>query len=402
MKQISRLDRCIAAILTVAFLGFIGLALGSMLIKNGSDIYDSARLMRKIEPYLPENWGILDLLNGRIQSFSAQIKESMFLKDELGYINSGFQYGLGKRMITTGGQNMVTLNSGRLYDLMEYKDLSSGADNILAMTEGIPEGTSFTFVYEHPSVYDPADLPAGYDVLDAAPEMADEITTLLRESGIDVMDSRDILPDCGIEMDRLLMATDQHWTTLAALVMAQNIADHIGLDSSLISLDQMNTQLHEALYLGRYGQRVGTAFIHPDDIIEYWPKYDTHISRHTLKTTNEEDASGDFRTAVIRADRLETEPGKTWNTTAYTDYGLTDAYDHYINDDIADTTVILFKDSYACPIGAFLSLTAHEVIAVDLRKDSKTAQEWIDEYQPDHIVMAYSLQMLRDDEYKFE
>jgi len=42
------------------------------------------------------------------------------------------------------------------------------------------------------------------------------------------------------------------------------------------------------------------------------------------------------------------------------------------------------------------------VICVDLRQDVDPLETWVEQYHPDAVVMAYSLQMLRDDAYAFE
>ena len=203
------------------------------------------------------------------------------------------------------------------------------------------------------------------------------------------------------------MVTDQHWSTLAAITMAQSIAERLNetagtrLDASLLDLENFDTLTHEKLFLDKYGQRLGTGLVDPDDIIEYWPKYDTHIRRETKRVVSIDHAEGTFREAVTRFDRLQPDPGKTYNLLAYTYYGQVEAYDLLTNENAPDTTILLLKDSYSAPIGTFLSLTARHVLCVDLRRDVQSLDWWLDTYHPDAVVMAYSLQMLRDDEYEF-
>ena len=45
---------------------------------------------------------------------------------------------------------------------------------------------------------------------------------------------------------------------------------------------------------------------------------------------------------------------------------------------------------------------AENVVAVDLRRSELTLQEWIEQCKPDAVVVAYSMQMLRDDAYEFQ
>ena len=285
--------------------------------------------------------------------------------------------------------------------------MEDSAADIIELKNTVLKDTPFLFVYEHPTLYDQSMMPAGYESLDHSKEMADEVVAALAEGGVDVLDSRDVLMNSGYPLEDLLMYTDQHWSTLSALTMAQSIAETLkemagaDIDPTLLDMDQMNTQVHENLFMGKYGQRVGTGAVEPDDIIEYWPKYETNISRHTKQTVSIQDVSGSFREVAIRADRLEPDEGKTWNTLAYTYYGQVEAYDIYTNESAPDITIMLLKDSYSAPIAPFLSLIARNVVSLDLRRDIPPLSEWMEQYEPDVVIMAYSLQMLRDDEYDF-
>ena len=401
------LRRTLAAILTVLFLGFIFVAFGVTVVTHGHDIHKSVQMTPEMQATLPEHANALDRLSARINGFTAGIADVMWHKTEMGYANSAFQYALGKRMINTGSQNMLTLTTGHLYDLSPYQSLKEGAESIVALRDEQLKDIPFLFVYEHPTLYDPSMMPEGYEALDHAGEMADEALSALRAGDIRVLDSRDVLPNCGYPLNDLLMVTDQHWSTLAAIAMGQAIAGELndmtgaGLEPSLLDMENFNTLRHEKLFMGKYGQRVGTAFVTPDDIVEYWPKADVIIHRNTKRVKSIEDVTGPFREAVTRAERLEPDPGKTWNTLAYTYYGQVEAYSVFENAAAPDYTILLLKDSYSAPIGTFMSLLARNVVCVDLRRDVEPLNVWIERYRPDAVVMAYSLQMLRDDNYEF-
>ena len=402
-----KLTRITAAILTAAFLGFVFTVFFVMLIQEHHALVHSVQMTPELKATLPEHPDKLDRLSARISSFTAAIADKMWLKEDMGYVNSAFQYALGKRVINTGTQNMITLTTGHLYDLTDYKPLETNAREIVATRQSTLAGIPFLIVYEHPTLYDDAMMPAGYEALDHSAQMADEVLSILRENDIPVLDSREVLTESGRDLDDLLMVTDQHWSTLAAITMAQRIAGEINdmtganLDPTRLDLENLNTLTHEKLFMGKYGQRVGTALVEPDDIVEYWPKYETEITRDYKRSKTEGHGEGSFREAVTRFDRLDPEPGKTWNTYAYTYYGQVENYDLLTNPDAPDVTVMLLKDSYSAPIGTFMSLMARHMVCVDLRQDSRPLEEWVEKYHPDVVVMAYSLQMLRDDEYEF-
>lgn len=404
-KKVSRIT---AAVLTVAFLGFIFVAFFSMVTGNTHELAHSVQMTSDLKKTLPKHPSRLDRLSARINGFTSTISEIMWRKDEMGYINSAFQYALGKKVINTGSQNMITLTDGHLYDLSNYKPLTENALEIAELRRTTLAGLPFLFTYEHPTLYDQSLLPAGYEVLDHSARMADEALATLRGEGITVLDSRDVLPYCGRDMNDLLMVTDQHWSTLAAVTMAQAIADRLnemtgaGLDTSLLDMDNLEREVHEKLFMGKYGQRVGPAIVDPDDIVEYWPRGETHIVRQSRRKKTIVNQEGDWRAAMTRFDKLEPDPGKTWNKSGYMVYGLVESYDIMTNEAAPDFTILLLKDSYSSPIGRYLSLLARHVISVDLRQDVEPLEAWVEKYKPDAVVMSYSLQMLRDDEYAFE
>lgn len=406
----NRLQTRIDIALTALFLAVI-FAFGALTVATDArGLYKAVSGRKRLAGYLPdaEDYGPWDLLTARIRSLDDYLAENVFMADELGYLNSSFQYALGKRMINTGAQQMLTLNSGHLYDLQNYVSMEAAAQNIAAMRDTVPAGTSFLFVYEHPTIYDPAQIPAGYDVLDASDEIADEIVSRLKAADIPMLDSRDVLPASGLPLSEYLMYTDQHWSTRAAMLMAKRIAEELtaltgtDLNSEMLDIENFETRTYPELFLGKYGQRIGVGNIDPDDITIYWPKTPTNIHRYTDYFGKITDIEGDFKESVIRWEYLEPDEGKTWNIKAYNDYGLVENYDHYHNADAADCTILLLKDSFSASIGSFLSLVADEVCAVDLRRSDYTMEEWIRKTNPDVVVVAYSMQMLRQDEYEFQ
>ena len=233
-----KLNRITAAILTVAFLGFIFAAFFSMLIQDHAALLHSVQMTADLKKALPEHADRLDRLAARINSFTATIAENMWLKEDMGYVNSAFQYALGKKVINTGAQNMITLTDGHLYDLADYKPLQGNARDIVDLADTAFAGIPFLFTYEHPTLYDASLLPAGYEALDHSAQMADETLAVLREGGVRVLDSRDVLPGSGQDMNDLLMVADQHWSTLAAIVMGQAIAGKVN-EMTGAELDQI-------------------------------------------------------------------------------------------------------------------------------------------------------------------
>lgn len=251
-------------------------------------------------------------------------------------------------------------------------------------------------------------MPEGYGVMDFSAEAADEILGLLRAEDIDVMDSREVLGASGLALEDILMYTDQHWTTRAAITMTQAICRRIeemtGVEMAeeLLDIDQFETEVYPKLFLGKYGQRVGTGVIDPDDIITYSPRYETHVSRRTLSWNGITELEGNFDEVNLNRESMVPDEGKTWNIRAYMDYGLSEKYEIFHNEAGADVSILLLKDSYAAPIGRFMSLVAKQVYSVDLRSNPDTPlKEWVAQSDPDIVIVAFSPQMLRKEQYNF-
>lgn len=352
----------------------------------------------------PKPW---DIMAASIKSADSYIAGNAYLATEMGYMNSSFQYALGKKLVATGDTQMLTLNTGHLYDVQQYKSMEKALNDLKQMRD-ICGDIPYVYVYEHPTLYSTEQMPDEYACLDFSKEMADDIITGLKEAGIRYIDSREVLQGSGLEITDYLMVTDQHWATRAAIVMTDRIAEEvtavtgISLDRSRIAMENLDSETYKNLFLGKYGQRIGVGNVDPDDITIYWPTYETNIHRYTKYQERTFDLEGPFRDSCIRWQYLEPDAGKTWNIRAYNDYGLTEDYDIYENPDGSDITIMLLKDSYSSPIGSFLALMAKNVVAIDLRRSDDTLAEIIERYHPDIVVHAYSLQMLKQEKYAFQ
>lgn len=388
----TRLQKVLDTILAVFLLVLIFSFGYKTVWENKDKLIGAARHMTKLQPYLPEDYNALDMFSARISSFDAALNNVMWKKDELGYLNSSFQYAMGKDMIATGKFNMLTLKTGDLYDLPTETDTKKQTDEIIAFAENA--GVPVVYVHEHPTTYEGNMPEGGYAMLDPGTEMSDRIVADLREGGMNVIDSRDILT--GMAPSEIVLRTDQHWTSRAALIMAKVVAEEMGLEAEKLELENFDSETYPEKFMGKYGQKVGVNNVVPDDITIFWPTYETYIERYTLNNGKEEEISGTFKEAVIKWKNLE---GEGWNIDAYRDYGLTEDFEHFHNEDAPDVTIMVYKDSYSAPMAAFLSLVARDVYAVDMRKAPELGQYYVDTYEPDHILVAYSRQMLCDNEY---
>lgn len=351
---------------------------------------------------LPKNPSLFDNISARIAKLEERVAYYYAFKNTFLEICAGFQYNLGKRMLRLGSADMVTLNTGDLYDLMPNLFPMEELDKVVALNKAQKDngGVPVLFVYAHATLYEEDMLPDGFEYLDQNIVGADTLTSVLTDNGIPVVDSRDVYKASGLTLRDFVNRTDQHWTHRAALetarstVAALNKEFGFAFDETALDMRNMHDDVYEKLLLGEYGQRIGKAKVEPDDIHLFYPAYDTYLEYKSVNGDAVTERKGTFRETVIEDWKLaRTVDG--CSISAYYVYGDYIARTFVHNPSAPEGSVLVFKDSYGTPVAGFLSLCCRDVAAVDLRNSEWTMQEWIDFVKPDAVVFVYSQQMLR-------
>lgn len=389
-------------LVVVLFLAMIfGVCIGTVAV-SGHKLYESVTKHALTDQYMGENPTIADRIQARFLSFENMVNQYLFGREAGLTLNIKLEEVMGRQILQFGDDKMVTLSTGHFYDLVDYTDVSEQVQNVIDDCDEYFSDVPVLYVYAQSTLYDEAMLPEGVQMLDHNFELAEEIIDALEGAGLEVMDSRDVLNNSGYPLEELLMYTDQHWSSKAALVMAGEIAGYLeaqGVPVQADNLDMENfeTQTFEDNFLGKYGQRVGASNSHLDDMTAFWPSYETDIRRITRRgNTLEADVQGSFKDVAIRWEKFENDKNCNYSTESYKAYGLTEGEEFYINENVAEGKILVIKDSFGASVNSFLSLCAHEVRGIDLRHCSGTLEDYLAEYQPDAVVYVYSQQILRD------
>ena len=396
---------CTWLVVVLFVAGIFAVGIGTV-VTEPQKLYDSVTKRSVYGQYHTGEASLSASLQARILSLENAINTYLFGRQAGLTLNLAAEGALGKQIMQFGDSRMVRLNTGHLYDLQPVADVSGQLGEIIDMRDTYLADTPFLFAYAQSTLYDESMLPEGVAVLDHNMETADGILADLRAAGIDCIDSREVLGASGYPLEELLLYTDQHWSSKAALLMAGEIARSLQeaglpLAAENLDVDQFDSQTFESNFLGKYGQRIGADNVRLDDMTAFWPKYDTQIRCVTLrKSSVERDQQGTFKDAAIRWDQFENDANRDYSTNAYKAYGLTEAEQHYWNENVSEGRILVIKDSFGASVTPFLALTAHEVLGVDLRTAQKTVAQYIEELQPDAVVMVYSQQMLRDYAYE--
>lgn len=396
---------CTWLVVVLFVAGIFAVGIGTA-VTEPQKLYDSVTKRSVYGQYHTGEASLSASLQARILSLENAINTYLFGRQAGLTLNLAAEGALGKQIMQFGDSRMVRLNTGHLYDLQPAADVSGQLGEIIDMRDTYLADTPFLFAYAQSTLYDESMLPEGVAVLDHNMETADSILADLRAAGIQCIDSREVLGASGYPLEELLLYTDQHWSSKAALLMAGEIARSLQeaglpLAAENLDVDRFDSQTFESNFLGKYGQRIGADNVRLDDMTAFWPKYDTQIRCVTLrKSSVERDQQGTFKDAAIRWDQFENDANRDYSTNAYKAYGLTEAEQHYWNESVPEGRILVIKDSFGASVTPFLALTAHEVLGVDLRTAQKTVAQYIEELQPDAVVMVYSQQMLRDYAYE--
>ena len=362
-------------------------------------------VFRRYANYLPSNATVFDNISARISAFEDSLGNVFYKKEAFQQLNASMQYAIGKQMLFFGDSTMVKLKGGQLYELREDTELSETVYDLVELNayceaQGIP----MVFVYAHTSLYgDDKDLlPVG--AIDYNNEAADKALSILREGGVDVLDSREFLRDYPLE--DIIFYTDFHWTPVAAREAAQQVGawlneNGVPADESVLAADAYEKTVEEDIFFGRLGQRIGVKNIAPEDFTLLIPEFSSYIKVTHREGEEEEVHEGPFSEAVMRTEDAMRRNEEGYSTNCYYAYGPHAWESEYENDSAPQSRVLVMKDSFGSPVAAFLSNAVGELLATDQRKTTLSAEEYVEQYQPDAVVVVYCQDMLREKNYAF-
>ena len=237
----------------------------------------------------------------------------------------------------------------------------------------------------------------------------------LEERGVPYLEIRQCMEDNNISEEEAFFITDHHWTPKTAIWATEKICNELNsrygfeYDKSVFDLSNYNVKTYEDWFLGSQGKKVGRFFtdLYVDDIDIITPKFDTSLK--VSQPLKNETKTGTFEETLISKVRYEEKGYYDYNPyVAYTggDYHI-QTIENLNKTDGKDILVI--RDSYAAASTPFLSLTAHNVHMLDLREMSgmygdrvASVSEYIEEMQPDYVIVMYYGVNKDDKKYTFE
>lgn len=222
---------------------------------------------------------------------------------------------------------------------------------------------------------------------------------LLAAAGVPYLNLRELAEQDGLAKEQMFYRTDHHWRVETAFwAYAQTVAYLNGLYGWELDTDGFYTDLAnwqattwQQNFLGSQGRRVGRFYGGVDDFTLLSPDFATEFAVTITQQDGElVQKQGSFDEVLLDWDMLNDKDIYTNRYGAYwgADYPAVLA-DNLNNDD--GKTVLIIKDSYALPYGAFMATLADKLYMVDLRYfDLADLADYITDIQPDLILIMYS------------
>lgn len=395
-------EKVFAAFFLLFVLGFSG----ANLAVNGAEVWDdvskiqwtwndSAQQLQEVETFMNENllfrYPMIDAY-GAVQMAMGKHEENGFdrVKDKNGFLYSGnFWSGFGD------DTKELAVRTARLQMQIEAR------------------GDQFGFIMF------PMNLPqedAKYYGIpyDDFSQNADTFCAWARYYGVPLLDLRSSWTEHGLTQEEAFFRTDHHWTPLAAFYgycdILEWMEDTFGAEISdrdrLSNLDSYYQITYENLMFGSRGRDTGTIFaggaepytvIYPREEGDYLLKsgeyndYDTYegtFSEALLYTDYDMDSYSDL---------YDGEAERTYLKTGVEDYTS------IINKDApSDKKILLLRDSFATPIGAFLAQSFEQVDMLWTGEYTEEELElFIEDAQYDYVFVSIFTENLNQDFFPF-
>jgi hypothetical protein len=287
------------------------------------------------------------------------------------------------------------LSDGHLTECIEEKDTT---EHCLALTEldGYLRSKDIDLLYvQAPCKISEYDDESVSGVLDFSNQNVDELLTGLKEANIDYYDIRESIHDNNLSNHDLFYKTDHHWTTATGLWASQNILafcnEQYGWNANLALLesDQFEFVKYEKCFLGSYGKKVTLSRCVPDDFELIYPMYDTKF--HYSIPSQNVDVVGDYSVVydMSKIEKIDYYGINTYGTCNYGDQPLIQIQN--LND-VDKHKILIIKDSFADCVISCLALVEQEIDCLDIRKFTGSVKTYIEESEPDLVIVMYNAQ----------
>ena len=302
---------------------------------------------------------------------------------------------IGRRHV----DNLYKLDNGHLVSVGGNGNISKSVEGMESFQNFCSERAIPLLYVNLPKKYVRNDDLASFGVADLTEQKADRFLKELSDHGIDALDMRTFIEAKYENPYDAFFKTDHHWKISAGLycaqVLSEQLRDEYGIDLAIDNIrdEAFSVTLMKNCWLGERGKKTGSTYSGLDDFELIRPLEETHFhleipNRHINKT-------GDFSIMVdqskLQTDFLHCRYGPSF----YYSYLFgNDPIQIITNEDQPDGKILIIKDSFAQAVAPFLAMTANTLVTWDIRYNSESLKNYIDQNHFDIVIVMYMESMI--------
>ena len=357
----NRGGKVFAAFFLLFVLGFSG----ANLILNGAEVWNDIR-------NIPWTWS--ESVQ-QLQEVETTLNEDLLFREPMIDAYGVLQMAMGKH--EENGFDKVKDKNGFLHSGNFWSGFGDDTKELAVRTARLQEqvearGGQFGFIMF------PMNLPqedAKYYGIpyDDFSKISDTFCAWARYYGIPLLDLQDGWTEHGLKQEEAFFRTDHHWTPMAAFYgycdILEWMEDTFGAEISdrdrLSNLDSYHQVTYENLMFGSHGRETGSIFAGGTE--PYTVIYPREEGEYLLKTGEYDEYDtyeGTFSEALLYMDYDMNSYSDLYDGEAERTYlhNSVEAYSSIINKNApSEKKILLLRDSYATPIGAFLAQSFEQV-----------------------------------------
>lgn len=306
---------------------------------------------------------------------------------------------MGLYRIPDSERSLMALDNG--YFSYNYGEINNDAiaGKVQEFQESLnTRGIDFLYVmapYKY-SETDENNIYKGY--VDYARENAVNLAAGLQAHNVNFFNLHELAAIQGKNLNGLFFRTDHHWKPSSALWGAKEVAAELNknfgfdINLGLYNEELFSMQTYQNYFLGSQGKKVTLAYTQPEDFEILTPTYAT--SYHIIVPYYNLDFNGTFEETMIDHLALKeiNKSRQYYQAGAYSAYGYGDQPLISIRNLSIDSDkkVLIIKDSFADTLAPFLSLGLSDMAVIDLRHFTGSLQSFINDYEPDMVILLMS------------
>ncbi|NMD38959.1 MAG: hypothetical protein GYA87_09825 [Christensenellaceae bacterium] len=226
----------------------------------------------------------------------------------------------------------------------------------------------------------------------------DKIIDELKQNNVMCIDFRQ--DNIDTDFDYMYFKTDHHIKPLYAFDLYVNLLSevenklNIKVNDKFTNISNYNIKTYKDIFLGTAGKRTGRAFGGLDDFNLISPKFNTSFKLNSSYGYFE----GDYNKVFVDESFLvynyyEINVYKAYAGNVYTNMSVQN-----LNNDACDKNILIIGDSSTMPTSCFMACAFKNINVVDLRyqEDGFSLQDYINNIDPDIVIMQYSPMVLSD------